>query len=274
MTKRLRFLTFSKHLIRQLRGSSIFDGAAALSFYFLLATIPALMLALILLSSFSLQDLEQQLLLLLRQAPDDVQKVLRRALREFKEGGQIKAHILSIAAITAAWTVSSGIIAAVRQIDRVHSSKTKRGLLRSRLSSMLLFALLSFVGLLCLLLLVVGRAIQNLNLFSDIPFLNSNLFGALTLLTLFVLIFVSCLTLYKFSTKEKLKRLIPGALFTTLATMVITHLFGLYVKNIAQYSNIYGSLAAVIVMLFWFYLIGFMLILGAEINVAIRKTLR
>lgn len=273
MTKRLSSLLFLKQLMRQLKSSSIFDGAAALSFYFLLATLPALMLILILLSFFSLQDLEQQLLLLLQHVPDDVQTVLLRALREFKSKNGIKLHALSIAAVTAVWTVSNGITAAVRQIDQVHKSHRRRGAIANRLSSVVLIMIICFTGLVSLLILVFGKTLHKLETFNGIPLADTGLFSALTLLSLFILIFISGLSLYRLSVKEKLKHLIPGALFTTVSSMVLTHIFGLYVKKMAHYSDIYGSLAAVIVMLFWFYLIGFLLILGAEINVAIRQTL-
>lgn len=45
--------------------------------------------------------------------------------------------------------------------------------------------------------------------------------------------------------------------------------FSIYVENVADYSVIYGTLGAVIVLLIWFYLTSFILILGAEFNAAL-----
>jgi membrane protein len=42
--------------------------------------------------------------------------------------------------------------------------------------------------------------------------------------------------------------------------------FSLYVQNFGSYSQTYGTLGGVIVLLMWFYLMGFTIVLGAEIN--------
>src|SRR5262245_6832796 len=42
--------------------------------------------------------------------------------------------------------------------------------------------------------------------------------------------------------------------------------FSFYVANFGRYDATYGSLGAVIVLLFWFYLSFFIVLLGAEIN--------
>lgn len=43
-------------------------------------------------------------------------------------------------------------------------------------------------------------------------------------------------------------------------------LFSWYVKNFGSYDDMYGSFAAVIIMLFWLFLTSFIILLGAEIN--------
>lgn len=58
----------------------------------------------------------------------------------------------------------------------------------------------------------------------------------------------------------------PGAiLFGVLAT-VLTLGFGLYVSNFADYNATYGALGAVVVLLMWLYLMGYAIVLGAELN--------
>jgi membrane protein len=43
-------------------------------------------------------------------------------------------------------------------------------------------------------------------------------------------------------------------------------LFELYVKNFSSYGVTYGALGGVIALIMWFYLGGFAVVLGAEVN--------
>jgi membrane protein len=46
--------------------------------------------------------------------------------------------------------------------------------------------------------------------------------------------------------------------------------FSFYVNNFGAYDAIYGSLGAVIVLLMWLYVMGLVLIIGAEINALVE----
>lgn len=59
---------------------------------------------------------------------------------------------------------------------------------------------------------------------------------------------------------------LAGVLFSLTAWMVLSLLFSLYVENAANYSVIYGSIGAIIVLLLWLYLSATMMIMGAEFN--------
>jgi membrane protein len=48
--------------------------------------------------------------------------------------------------------------------------------------------------------------------------------------------------------------------------LIASALFSLYVSTFANYDKTYGSIGAVIVLLFWLYLSFFIVLLGAEIN--------
>ena len=57
-----------------------------------------------------------------------------------------------------------------------------------------------------------------------------------------------------------------GALAGLVAWIAVTLLFRLYVSQFGSYNETYGSLAGVIVSLFWLWLTAVMVLLGAEIN--------
>lgn len=57
-----------------------------------------------------------------------------------------------------------------------------------------------------------------------------------------------------------------GSAFATAMWLLVSAGFSIYVENFADYSRVYGSLGAVIVLLFWLYLSFLAIMLGAEIN--------
>lgn len=79
--------------------------------------------------------------------------------------------------------------------------------------------------------------------------------------------------LYHFGThrKEHWGWVLPGAIGTALLWFPATLIFGWYVTRQANYSRIYGSFAAGIATLVWFYLTSFSTLLGAELNGVLYK---
>jgi membrane protein len=57
-----------------------------------------------------------------------------------------------------------------------------------------------------------------------------------------------------------------GSLFATIVWLGASALFSLYVSYVANYDRLYGSLGAVIILLFWLYLSFYIVLIGAGIN--------
>lgn len=70
--------------------------------------------------------------------------------------------------------------------------------------------------------------------------------------------------------RQPLSAILPGAVLAVVACVIVSIGFSFYVENFANYSIIYGTLGAVIVLLLWLYITAVILILGAELNAAIR----
>ena len=70
----------------------------------------------------------------------------------------------------------------------------------------------------------------------------------------------------------KFKSVLPGAFLATCLWLVATSGFAWYVRNIANYNVLYGSIGAVVALLVWMYLLSLIALLGCEYN-AIRERL-
>ena len=65
------------------------------------------------------------------------------------------------------------------------------------------------------------------------------------------------------------KHVVPGALMATVTWFLVTLGYGWYVTRHADYSVVYGSLAAGIATLVWLYMVCISILMGAEYNAQI-----
>ncbi len=90
----------------------------------------------------------------------------------------------------------------------------------------------------------------------------------------FPLFYFILLTLFYWLGTVKIARFrqaIPGAILTTVLFVLTTYLFALYIKNIARYNVLYGSIGSMILLMIWVNVNVYLLLFGNELNMAIRK---
>jgi membrane protein len=74
---------------------------------------------------------------------------------------------------------------------------------------------------------------------------------------------------YKFAPNRrspKLRWVSWGALLGSLVWLAGSMLFSWYVSNFGSYDDLYGSFAAVAILMLWLFLTAFIVLMGAEIN--------
>lgn len=87
---------------------------------------------------------------------------------------------------------------------------------------------------------------------------------------LFTILYFSyiILLLYKYIPKVKLtyRDVFPGTLYTIFGTFALSIGFSIYVNYFSNYSVIYGSLSAIMLLMLWLYLTGMIIIQGSLLN--------
>tara|TARA_R110002012_G_scaffold11112_6_gene49902 strand:+ start:1791 stop:2705 length:915 start_codon:yes stop_codon:yes gene_type:complete len=88
-----------------------------------------------------------------------------------------------------------------------------------------------------------------------------------------VMIYVIIATLYYFGTKEGKQShfFSVGATTTAVLFIVTTYLFGVYINNFSNYNELYGSIGALLILMFYIWINANLLLLGFELNVSIRR---
>lgn len=64
------------------------------------------------------------------------------------------------------------------------------------------------------------------------------------------------------------KKAVPGSIFAAAGIIIVSVGYYIYFENFSKFNMIYGSFAAVVALLLWFYLIGFIMVVGMLINAA------
>jgi membrane protein len=73
---------------------------------------------------------------------------------------------------------------------------------------------------------------------------------------------------------RRLRSVYPGAILATALWWLTTTLFGFYVRNIANYNVLYGSVGAVVALLVWMYLLSIIALFGCEFNAQLDRSRR
>jgi membrane protein len=194
--------------------------------------------------------------------------------------GQQPKSLLVIATLLAAFAASGAMISLMEGFQAVYHIRESRSILRERAVALLLV----FVSALpvlggCALIVFGARAERTL-----IGWLGATdvtgwvvLAGqALRYSLAFASFVLVAALIYYFgpSRKQRLRQVFPGALLTTVLWLIATLAFGWYVRNIANYNVLYGSIGGSLALLVWMYLMAVIALLGCEFNAVRERVVR
>ena len=256
-------------------------GLSAEAAFWQLLSLPSLLLALIatfgyvsrLLGHSNVTRTESQLSNLFSKAfsPDVVRELIAPMLREVLQGQ--RADIISIGFVVALWAGSSAMSTFVNTITISYGMRDLRGPVKSRLLALWLSAGSILVGVVVLPMLVLGPSkITDLMPQRDRPrvsqLLHDSYYPILVLLLL-----IALTTLYHLAPPRRLPwhRGAPGACLAIVIFLAGSSALRAYIQFILDHNHAYGTLAAPVAALLFFYLLALGVLLGAEFNAAIEK---
>ncbi|TYQ14978.1 UNVERIFIED_CONTAM: membrane protein [Acetivibrio alkalicellulosi] len=180
--------------------------------------------------------------------------------------------LLSIGMIAAIWTSSNGMNAVIRGINKAYNIDESRPFWVVRGISIIATIALAIGILFSFILLVLGELIgKNLFQFMGFSYLFISVWTIARYIIPILFMLLVFILLYRFTpnNSQHCRDIIPGAVFSTAGWILISILFSFYVKNFNNYSNMYGSIGGVIVLLLWLYWISIIILLGGELNASI-----
>lgn len=165
------------------------------------------------------------------------------------------------------YAISRAITSLLRSVSRAYRIQ-RQGRFHRAAGILLAVILLGSILLLLVLTMISEGLLRELDRFFTVPDLLIRLWNLLRMMAAPAYMFLVLAGFYSVVGHGRYRfwQSLPGAGFTVLVWFLATTGFSWYVSRAARYSLLYGSLAAFMVLMLWFYLTGAVIILGGELN--------
>jgi len=246
----------------------LFVFAAGLSYYFVLSLFPLLVTMASLLGYVPVPHLfEGVLSLMARLVPGDGMSLVRNIVSDVVSHKHTR--FLTLGLVFTIWTASSGFAAIIDGLDVVYRVRETRSVWKTRPIALGLTLLAG-----SLFLAAVGLMVEGTTLgiwFTSRFDLNPAMLTAWQYLrwviaATFAVLAVQLLYHFGPDLKQRFRDSLAGAIVAVMTWVGLSYLLGSYFRHVDNLDKTYGPLGAAIGLYVWFYLSGFAILIGGEIN--------
>ena len=263
-----KWITFSEQLFLRFQDDGVTELGAQLTYYLTLSIFPFIIFFLSILQFTPLAD-ANILQKLVSPLPGETQSLFYDLIKGIIDQGSV--GLLSFGAIGAIWSSSKGVMAIIKAVNRALDLEENRPFLKLKGLAIIFTLGLFLMLILAFTVLIFGEVIFDAIFVSYTwpAVVIWKILKFLIPLAFMVLVFT---LLFKYSpsiknnVKIKFSESVPGAIFSSIAWIILSIGFSFYVTNFSNYSKTYGSLGGVIVFLIWLYMSSIVIVLGAEVN--------
>ena len=252
----------------------VVDGAAVISYYATLATFPALITLIALLTILPIDGLEDFIFNIINQSvPGDTGNLIKKVIGEVLSTKQ--TAVASFGFLGSLWAASSGMVAVIDQLNFAYNIKETRSYVNKRFLAIVLTVFYMLMMIMASVAILTGSRLLEYSGVHELVFLSrdSIVLDLIRYVLVYSILLLSFASIYYLApnSKQKFKYVTPGSLIGTTVIIITTLGFDYYVSNITDYNKTYGSLGGVMAYMLWIYISGFVLLLSAEINGSMKK---
>lgn len=264
-------ITLIKRTVKYYLENDMLTHASALAFQALFSIFPFLIVLIAMLGILDLMQFfdwirGQAGILLPDEAMDQVERVIDEVQRP--PGG-----LISVGLMVALWVASGAMRVIINALNVVY--KVEEGRPFWKLYPLSILYTLCIAGMLitAAILMVLGpQAMQWLAQQVGLEQLIVTLWTGLRWPVALTLLMLAVAFVYYMApdVEQKIRFIIPGSALSVLGWVAASMGFGFYIQHFADYSAVYGSIGAVIVLMMYFYISAAVLLFGAELNAVIE----
>ncbi|MDO4458894.1 MAG: YihY/virulence factor BrkB family protein [Clostridia bacterium] len=186
-------------------------------------------------------------------------------LSVFREERQTFA-LLSVTAISTLWSASMAMFALIKGMNDIFLSRLNNRYWKARGLSLVY----TFLFLLAIAISIFAFVFGNTFVdgirpnHPELARIFDKLMTGIGFLAIFIF-FVFSFKIIPIKAKVKMRNAALGALVSTLGWWMFSFFFSIFVENFSNYASVYGSLAAIIVLMVWLYFCMYIMFISGEI---------
>ena len=245
-------------------------SAAALAYYLVLTLFPAIiciydLLALVLRNPGNVIAVVESLVL-----PRETSELISEFLQYVSGNTNRVLFFVALAVMVTSAAAAFRTFSAIT--EEIHGSRRVAPVPNVLVSFVFSLAFLLAVFV-CILLMLTGQHFLKL-LDEVLPWVNiGGWWDWLRFVLLFAILLMMILILYRLTAPRALRhRQLPGAFFSAVCVSAMSILFSWLFGRSAKYSLVYGSLASVVILMFWFNMFSTLILLGYAFNRAMEES--
>ncbi|MCM1262659.1 MAG: YihY/virulence factor BrkB family protein [Butyrivibrio sp.] len=260
----IRLYYIFRDFSRQMTRKNISAFAASSAFFLFLSLVPLLM-ALCALLPFTTLTADNLITAIMRVLPNAIYDFVTRVVYDVYSRS---TGTITIFALVTLWSAAKAMLSLIQGLNEVNDIEEKRNYLLLRTIACFYTVIMLVAIILSVFVMVFGNVIVDVVL-KDIPQLHvivqfimhfRFIFSWLVLTLIFAVIYT-----FVPAVKLKFKRQLPGAVFSAVVWSIASYIFSVYVGSFNGFGT-YGSLTTVVILMFYFYMVMYILLIGAHIN--------
>ena len=246
--------------------------AGSIAYSFFIALFPFLLFLLNLIPMIRIENFQTQFLELIKKVmPPQTVDFFLPVIEDIALNP--RSGLLSFTALLTLFLATNGVNSIFSAFEESVHVQRNRSIWKQYLYAMLVTILLSI--LLLIAAAAIGYGQYWISLLKQDDYIENDIFWINAMqYTIFVItLYILVATLYYFGVREgrESKFFSIGATLTTLLFMLTTYLFGVYINNFSQYNELYGSIGALLIMMFYIWINSNLLLLGFELNFSLQR---
>lgn len=255
--------------IREIRSNKLGVSCAAVTYNFLMAIPPTLLILFSLIPYLPLHNVQQTIL--------DTLRIITPNPKLYNNASSIildfmnneRGDVLSFGILLTLFFSSNGMMGLLKSFEKSLPIYVKHSPIKRRWTAIKLTFLLIGVAMLSLAVLIIQTEALN-EILVDI--FNDTIVIRITSLIIIILIIFSAISIiYRYgpSLSHRFKFVSVGSVVATILSVLTTTIFFFLVNNFLNYNKVYGPIGTLIAFMVWLWLNTLVILLGYELNVSV-----